>query len=571
MQVDARNPNGATPLLRACWKGHLDVARLLLQKGADPAATLNDGGTTLICAAANHHHELLTMLSALPGVDLCAANEDGWTALKYLQQPMLDPVGLRIILAAMERRGVLEAVLTQQLGFPDDVAAGVGPEGKQQRLRAVLRDVDGSSIIEGASSPPAAAAAGALSTAEAPAAAGGGRGGISMADLLPLPLKEQLWKLSQRGRGAEAAKGVPWCSLGKVVLHVSNPLLPAPPSQRGGGRRGSSRSSPNAGSTPASHRVGKAPSSSSSSSSIAIGSDVDYYCFHVARFSTISKQLAAKLGLPVLSKLMIMSGESYGHLKDPLDNAATGEGGMEQPVVLARFTLGGRHWLSVCTVLAEHSKPTGDCFSMPNFLGVPDLEMLLDAQWLLPPSSAHTRGEELDLAAYFGPQRLTGFDHDYIVKRPLDLHAIKAVLTEGSKGALLLRLYIDLVPFSERAARTMGLETPRMRIDPSWSGPCLCSREFAEDAARNMAGMQLLREDELAAMSSGPADDGDGSSDDDGDGVTADERERGQDAAYRLRWKAAILLHFMICHSNKCHRPRTSSCHKEQRGGTEYG
>ena len=32
-----------------------------------------------------------------------------------------------------------------------------------------------------------------------------------------------------------------------------------------------------------------------------------------------------------------------------------------------------------------------------------------------------------------------------------------------------------------------------------------------------------------------------------------------------------ILLHFMICHSNKCHRPRTSSCHKEQRGGTEYG
>ena len=25
----------------------------------------------------------------------------------------------------------------------------------------------------------------------------------------------------------------------------------------------------------------------------------------------------------------------------------------------------------------------------------------------------------------------------------------------------------------------------------------------------------------------------------------------------------------MICHSNKCHRPRTSSCHKEQQGGTE--
>ena len=34
---------------------------------------------------------------------------------------------------------------------------------------------------------------------------------------------------------------------------------------------------------------------------------------------------------------------------------------------------------------------------------------------------------------------------------------------------------------------------------------------------------------------------------------------------------SSLLLHFMICHSNKCHRPRTSSCHKEQRGGTEYG
>ena len=30
------------------------------------------------------------------------------------------------------------------------------------------------------------------------------------------------------------------------------------------------------------------------------------------------------------------------------------------------------------------------------------------------------------------------------------------------------------------------------------------------------------------------------------------------------------ILHFMKCHRKKCHRPRTSSCQKEQRGGTEY-
>ena len=29
-----------------------------------------------------------------------------------------------------------------------------------------------------------------------------------------------------------------------------------------------------------------------------------------------------------------------------------------------------------------------------------------------------------------------------------------------------------------------------------------------------------------------------------------------------------LLLHFIICHSKKCHRPRTLSCHKVERGGT---
>ena len=33
--------------------------------------------------------------------------------------------------------------------------------------------------------------------------------------------------------------------------------------------------------------------------------------------------------------------------------------------------------------------------------------------------------------------------------------------------------------------------------------------------------------------------------------------------------RAPVLLQFMICHSKKCHRPRTSSCHKVQQGGTE--
>ena len=37
-----------------------------------------------------------------------------------------------------------------------------------------------------------------------------------------------------------------------------------------------------------------------------------------------------------------------------------------------------------------------------------------------------------------------------------------------------------------------------------------------------------------------------------------------------LSWHP-MSLHFMVCHSKKCHRSRTSSCHKVQRDGTEYG
>ena len=35
-------------------------------------------------------------------------------------------------------------------------------------------------------------------------------------------------------------------------------------------------------------------------------------------------------------------------------------------------------------------------------------------------------------------------------------------------------------------------------------------------------------------------------------------------------WVLLLSLHFMICHSNNCHRPRSSSCHEEQRGGCSY-
>jgi hypothetical protein len=496
----------------------------------------------------------------------------------HVTQPLPDLLGWDILQAAMEERGVPEELIMHQLGFLEDIdddgADGMG-QRKEQRLAAVMKDVNGDPLITyvpssssseasaaASSSQPPTAPAAAANTSLLPSAAAAApptAAGFSMADLLPLPLQQGLWQLSPRGRGAEPLKGVPWHNLGKVVLQVSNPLLPpSAVAQHGTRRKGaanrprkaaaaaaalqgagdagglsSSRSSSAAGLEGlTAATAGLTFTSSSSSSSSPLGLETDYYCFHLARFASISKQLAAELRLPVLSRVMVLSGEAYGEHKDPLDNPAVGEGGMEQPLVLARFSLGGRHWLSVCSVLADSSKPTGDCFSLPNFLGMPDLEMLLDAQWLAPPDDPTYRGESLDLASYFGPHRLTGLDHDFCLKRPLDLYAIRSMLSKEDESALRRQIVKDLQPFGDRLARAVGMETQRVRLDPTWSGPSLCSREFAESTIRSHPGMQLMPVAD--ALNAAAAADGDDDSDA-GDGV------EGQDAAYRMKWKAAIL------------------------------
>jgi len=50
-EIEARNENGDTPLIRAAGFGQTDIVRLLLETGADPEAT-NKGGSTALAAAA---------------------------------------------------------------------------------------------------------------------------------------------------------------------------------------------------------------------------------------------------------------------------------------------------------------------------------------------------------------------------------------------------------------------------------------------------------------------------------------------------------------------------------------
>ncbi len=82
--VNARAANGATPLLWACIRGQLEVARLLVERGADVNLAQGDGWTPLhaaVCDGNDAAHIGITRLLLEHGAKLEARNGIGWTAL----------------------------------------------------------------------------------------------------------------------------------------------------------------------------------------------------------------------------------------------------------------------------------------------------------------------------------------------------------------------------------------------------------------------------------------------------------------------------------------------------------
>jgi ankyrin repeat protein len=81
-EIEDRSGDGYTPLHYAAWFGRLEVARLLLGKGADPnSVALNDSRTTpLHSAVSARHRDLAALLLAL-GASANAVQKDGWTPL----------------------------------------------------------------------------------------------------------------------------------------------------------------------------------------------------------------------------------------------------------------------------------------------------------------------------------------------------------------------------------------------------------------------------------------------------------------------------------------------------------
>ena len=77
---DKAMQDGATALILASANGHLEVARLLCEAGADKDKAMQDGATALILASANGHLEVARLLCEA-GADKDKARQDGATAL----------------------------------------------------------------------------------------------------------------------------------------------------------------------------------------------------------------------------------------------------------------------------------------------------------------------------------------------------------------------------------------------------------------------------------------------------------------------------------------------------------
>ena len=93
-ELEAKANDGRTPLHAAALTGHVDTARLFLEKGADIHARDEEGRTPLHRAALQGHREMVAFLLAR-GADRAARDKQGRTPLQ-----LTDERGLRGLLRA---------------------------------------------------------------------------------------------------------------------------------------------------------------------------------------------------------------------------------------------------------------------------------------------------------------------------------------------------------------------------------------------------------------------------------------------------------------------------------------
>jgi hypothetical protein len=85
-QVNAKCCGGVTPLHMAVCKGHIEIVRLLCDHGAYIEARNNGGYRPLHSAACNGRFSIVKELIEVRNADINARNDEGWTALRFARE-----------------------------------------------------------------------------------------------------------------------------------------------------------------------------------------------------------------------------------------------------------------------------------------------------------------------------------------------------------------------------------------------------------------------------------------------------------------------------------------------------
>jgi ankyrin repeat protein len=130
--AQARSGDGFTPLHLAAFFGHADTARLLLDRGADPAAVADNPMRVqpLHSAVAGRHGDLAALLVER-GAPVNAAQHGGWTPLHAAAQHG-DEALVDLLLGA----GADPAAANDDGRTPADLADAAGHPTLAARLRA---------------------------------------------------------------------------------------------------------------------------------------------------------------------------------------------------------------------------------------------------------------------------------------------------------------------------------------------------------------------------------------------------------------------------------------------------
>jgi ankyrin repeat protein len=146
---DAFMGEGTTPLMRAARTGDVEIMRILLAGGANPAMRRKDLSTALFLAAAGRSGGLPTGPSTIPGasnvdavkllveagLDVDAFNGSGQTALHAAAQRGLDEV-----VRTLADLGATLDLRDKQKRTPLDLALGVGIRGRNLQDEVPIRE-----------------------------------------------------------------------------------------------------------------------------------------------------------------------------------------------------------------------------------------------------------------------------------------------------------------------------------------------------------------------------------------------------------------------------------------------